>query len=397
MTPAAVAPTLSWPQALPTQSTVFSEQPFLSAPTTFYEQSSLAPTNLAEPPPPRVIDARADPRFSTHLLPIFTDVIAEQQQLTQRQRAVDTERQDNAMKTKQRISVYVWTMEDSPHTVHNVQQGSHGFTWPYFTISKTFLAAVGLSEASERGDLRMYDELDIADWVAVDVGYVIEVLEGQRIFLKDRSLRKCLDLQKCLDAPPRKSTPHLHYNLPRERAYVREMLKITSPTPSHQQTPSPLASTSSTLLPAQAIQHDVPPAVFADPTLSPPSSEPSDGGFGGFNDPIDLLDGEKRHWPSGYYVVDIRCFRECSARTTRIQHRARNRQTIFAEHFPMVRYVPSTFTDQKSLWKSAPSSLREEFIELGRCKEALWSAFARRARRAAGKGKAASLDIIEID
>ncbi|KAF8952645.1 hypothetical protein BDZ97DRAFT_1681014 [Flammula alnicola] len=397
---ASAAPTA--PLALPSRPPPVPSLP--SASSTFFSQESLWSTPLSTPPPPstvelplpETVDARPDPRFSTHLRPIFTSLVAEQQELAHQQRKTDAERQENAHKVKKRIALYVWSSEDTPHTVHVVQHGSHGFAWPYLAISSTLLAAVGLSEASERGDLRMYEETDITDWVAVDVGYVVEVQEGQRIFLKDRSLRKCMDFQKCLDTPHRNSTPHLHYNLPRERAYVREMLKTVSPISSPRQI-TPLALTSLPL--PHVVKHEHAAMSFVDPTPSPTPSqgEPSYAGAGVLNDPIELSDDEEKRWPGDYHVVDIaRCFRECSARTTRRQHRARSQQAIFAQHFPKIRYVASTFSDQKSLWNSASGSLREEFIETGRCKDGLWSVFARRVRRA-GKQKALSQDVIEID
>lgn len=62
------------------------------------------------------------------------------------------------------------------HVVHVVQSG---FTWPYFIISSVLLSTLGLLEAGERGDLRLYDEMDFMDWVAVDIGHIVEVQEGQ--------------------------------------------------------------------------------------------------------------------------------------------------------------------------------------------------------------------------
>jgi hypothetical protein len=52
--------------------------------------------------------------------------------------------------------------------------------------------------------------------VAVEVGHTIEVREGQRIFLKDQSIRKCVGFQTYLDATSRSSKPHLRFNLPGE-------------------------------------------------------------------------------------------------------------------------------------------------------------------------------------
>lgn len=337
---------------------------------------------------PEVVDARGDPRFASHLHPIFTNIVAEQQELSRQQRDLEAERREKAQKAKHRIAVYVWNTEDTPHKVKFVQD----FTWPYFSISSTLIANIGFSEATERGDLQIYDEVDIADWVGVDIGYVIEVCEGQHIFLKDAALQKCPGFQQCLDVRPSSITPHLHLRLPHERSYVREMLKAKSPSPS-----TPSSSPPSSMQLPVVVTSSV---VESTPSLSPPVSigQPSSGSTGPPNDPIELSDSEElaKRWPADYYVVDIaRCLRECSARTTRVHHRARNQQDVFYKHFPGVRFTASTFSDQKSLWNKAGTALREEFIEMGRCDGGLWSTFARRVRRARN-ARARSKDVIDI-
>ena len=222
----------------------------------------------------------------------------------------------------------------------------------------------------------------------MDIGHVVEVQEGQRLFLKDQSLRKCIDFQKCLDAPSRSSKPHLHFNLPRERAYVREMLNAGSLMLSPQQTPSPSSL-------RQPANHE--PALFTRTPSPPPSTlaGPSHADMGSVNNPITVGDGDERRWPSGYHVVDIaRCLRECSARTSLKRNRARTQKAVFEEFFPNARFIPATFTDQKKLWVSASDSLREKFIEAGRTKQGLWSVFARCVR---AEKKAASQEVIDIE
>ena len=281
--------------------------------------------------------------------------------------------------------VYAWTRDDTPHVVHVVQTG---FIWPYFVISSPLLSALGLLEAGERGDLRMYDEMDFVDWIAVDIGHVVEVQEGQQLFLKDQSLRKCIDFQKCLDAPSWSSKPHLRFNLPREHAYVREMLNAGSLMPSPQQTPSPSSL-------RQPANHE--PALFTRTPSPPPSTlaGPSHADMGSVNNPITVGDGDERRWPSGYHVVDIaRCLHECSAQTSLKRNRAHTQKAVFEEFFPNAHFIPTTFTDQKKLWVSASDSLWEKFIEAGRTKQGLWSVFARCVR---AEKKAASQEVIDIE
>ena len=87
-------------------------------------------------------------------------------------------------------------------------------------------------------------------------------------------------------------------------------------------------------------------------------------------------DGNERHWPSDYHVVDIAgCLCECSAQTTLKKNWSHTQKTVFKEIFPVARFVPATFTDQKNLWRLASNSLRDESIEAGRTKQGLWSLF----------------------
>ena len=95
---------------------------------------------------PEVVDARPDPRFASHLHLIFTETLARQHELQEQKRRLDSERQDHAKKTKERVAVYAWTRDDTPHVVHVVQTG---FIWPYFVISSPLLSALGLLEAGE--------------------------------------------------------------------------------------------------------------------------------------------------------------------------------------------------------------------------------------------------------
>ena len=220
-----------------------------------------------------------------------------------------------AQKTKQRIAIYLWTSENTPPIVNFFQD----FPWPYLTITSDLLATIGLLEASEQGNLRIYDDKEILDWVAIHAGYVMEVHEGQCLFLKDASLRKCLDFQKLLDAHSQGSTPRLHNHLAHKRAYIREMHKTMSHPSSPQESLSPLPSTST-------ISFQQPPPLtqptVIDPILSSlplplpsPGQLSSAGGSGGLNDPIDI-DGDEKHWPTDYYTCDIgKCMCECSSHT----------------------------------------------------------------------------------
>lgn len=302
-----------------------------------------------------------------------------------------------AQKSKQRIAIYPWTTETSPPTIKFFQD----FTWPYLTINSSLLAAVGLLDASNRGDLRVYDEKEVFDWVAVDEGYVMEVYEGQQLFLKDACLRKCVDFEKCLDTHTRTSgggAHHLYNQLARERAYVRKAQKMRSPSYSPPRSPSNSpprslspegAATTRQLL--QQLGWAQPTPITVTPATQPTSPVQATATLASMSalppDPIDVnsdsdIEIVERHWPTDYFTVEIgQCLRECSSRTHRKHTAAVTQRSVFGRHFPGVRFIPSTFSNQRDLWGKASASLREEFMELGQCKEGLWSVFAKRCRQ----------------
>ena len=197
----------------------------------------------------------------------------------------------------------------------------------------------------------------------------------------------CIDFQKCLDAPSWSSKPHLCFNLPRECAYVHEMLNAGTLMPSPQQTPSPSSL-------QQPANHE--PALFTHTPSPPPSrlAGPSLADMGSVNNPITVGDGDERYWPSGYHVVDIaRCLCECSVWTSLKRNQVHTQKAVFEEFFPHARFIPATFTDQKKLWVSASDSLREKFIEAGRTKQGLWSMV---AHHVCTEKKATSQEVVDI-
>ena len=367
---------------------------------------------------PEIVDARPNPRFASHLHPIFTEALAQHHNLREQQRKLDSELQAHVKKTKERVSVYAWTNDDVPAVIHVIQSG---FVWPYFSLSSALLSTLGLAEAGTRGHLRLYDEMDFMDWVAVEVGHTIEVQEGQQIFLKDQSIRKCIGFQKYIDVPSCSAKPHLHFNLPGERAYVREMLKVGSPIHQPpQQNPNPpplplsqppLQTNNSRLSPTLFSQAEGPSLSMPSiPTLSlpmpslpmqatsPPLSfqKTGDGAGSVLDNPLAEGDGEERCWPADYHVVDIAaCFRAYSGRTSLKRNRDCTQKAVFEEFFPRARFVPATFTDQKKLWQLASNDLREEFIEAGHTKQGLWLLFARRVR--AEKKSTLLQEVIDVE
>ena len=73
---------------------------------------------LSQQPLTDIVDARPNPRFASHLYPIFTEALAKQHELREQQRKIDSELQAHAKKTKENVSVYAWTNDDTPAVIH---------------------------------------------------------------------------------------------------------------------------------------------------------------------------------------------------------------------------------------------------------------------------------------
>ena len=352
-----------------------------SQPTPFFTTAAYQSSCTAIPPVSNIsdksrsmeiLDARPNPRFASHLHPIYTKQLAYEYELRERQRSDDADRIASSKRAKEEVTVFSWSSNNDQPSMRVFQTG---FTWPYFVLTTAILSSIGLSGACERQDLQIYEE-EFDTWVSVDQGHTIEAREGQRIFAKDRLVNDCPGLKKHLKAPAR--VAHLCYGLASERSFVREafkdqaqsilppMLLLSSPKHERSSSPSPLTFPSSPL---------------------PQPSELIPIHHGTLEDPIIVNDASEKQWPGDFYVCDVvACFRDCKTRV-RGRH-AHTSKAIFNEHFPGARFCSSTYYDQKKLWRNTPAVLRDQFIAAGRVKSALWSAFSRRIRTD-GKKRAA--------
>jgi len=320
------------------------------------------------------LDARPNARFASHLHPIYTTQLAYEYELRERQRRHDADRITSSKRAKEEVTVFSWSSNDDQPSMRVFQTG---FTWPYFVLTTAILSSIGLSGACERQDLQIYEE-EFDTWVSVDLGHTIEAREGHRIFAKDRLVDDCPGLKKHLKAPARFHVAHLRYGLAAERSFVREAFK--------DQAQSILPPNLLLSSPKRERSPSASPLTFPSSPLPQPS-ELIPRPHGTLEDPIIVNDVDEKQWPGDFYVCDVvACFRDCKTRV-RGRH-AHTSKAIFNEHFPGARFCSSTYYDQKKMWRNAPARLQDQFIEAGRVKSALWSAFSRRIR-INGKKKAA--------
>ncbi|KAF8811236.1 hypothetical protein BYT27DRAFT_7221606 [Phlegmacium glaucopus] len=155
--------------------------------------------------------------------PIFTAQWQCKQELVEENQKCDAQHLANSTKTKHGVVVYAWSEDGRPPTVYKFQSG---FSWPFFTLAPEILSVVDLTGAGSTtcSCFQLYRHA-LGVWVGVDTGYVVELHAGNRVFLKASHIEYTLKFDKHLHTGSRETMPHLHYNLPGERRYVRERLK----------------------------------------------------------------------------------------------------------------------------------------------------------------------------
>lgn len=374
------------------------------APLPLAEVAFLPPqsTPTTVPSSNQPLDARPDPRFTSHLRPIYVDSLAREQALELAKSKLDAERIASAKQAAQKVTVHAWVPNATEPESRQIQKG---FIWPFFKLSTEILTLLELQHTVESGSLQVYDEVD-GYWVTIDIDHVMEVREGQCVYLRDRSVKVCQgfdDLFKPI------SYPHLRNNLAQERAYVRNAWKGLSSSPQKRKatsppsplsfsspvkrefTPSPFRDISPSPIPVTMVAPLETPALIVNPTsdISTPSTY-----VGSAENPIELSDCDEKQWPRDYYTCDVaRCFRD--AKTSVRGARARTAAIIFQEHFPGLKFNSSTYSDHKKIWRKAPTSLQNHYLVIGPKRRGLWSAFVADAKRGNTPPSLAA-DVIEL-
>jgi len=301
----------------------------------------------------------------------------------------------NAKQAAQKVTVYARKPDTNEPEIRSIQQG---FTWPYFKLSPTMLALVGLEHTSKLGALKMYDDVDLEAWLTVDIGHVVVVHEGQQVFLRDRSVKNCPGFDKHLKEIHH---PYLRTGLCQEHTFVCEVHKaaassqkckamsppdsfsplikcehsLSTPLYDH---PTPLSLSTPCSTPAPSL-HTPPPPVALMSSRAPAAAGSS------VNNSIEFDDFDNseltKAWPRDYYTSDVAaCFRDCKT-SVRGPHK-RTAAVVFNDHFPHFTYCRSTFYENKAIWRDAPQNLKDRFRVIGKNKRGLWSAFTHAVKEA---------------
>ena len=143
------------------------------------------------------------------MAPIFTEQWANEQHLLEEKRASDALRLAHTQKSKQTVFVYVWlhvcyiwinicaflTSAAQNDTDPIVVEFQDGFIWPYFIISASALARVGLGSLPPTVSLNLYRP-HMRLWTGISVDHIVHLtINNTRIFLKPSNVQSCQDLQ----------------------------------------------------------------------------------------------------------------------------------------------------------------------------------------------------------
>jgi hypothetical protein len=213
------------PQGLP-PSTFTPTLPTPTRPIPMHTPVASSPTAL---PALASLDANPNPRYASHMPAIFTEQVRREQELAEAKRRTDAEQIACESKAKRSVVVYSWAEDGEPPNIHQFQGG---FTWPYFIINEDVLSTLELSAAGSANrpsspHVQLYQQ-PLGTWVGIHWDYVVQLSEGASVFLKARKVRNCIDLDKHIQRVTESDTPHLRYNLPGERRYIRERLDAGS-------------------------------------------------------------------------------------------------------------------------------------------------------------------------
>lgn len=370
------------------------------------------------------MDAGPNPRYVSHMQPIFTEQWKREQEIRAKQHEVNSSRLENINKAKHTVVVFAWVQDDSEPVIVEYQDG---FTWPHFLVSRPIIDDLGFENHTT--SLKLFRP-SFGRWSRIQENHVVSVDSNNHVFLKGTDVTRCLEFDEHLKQSTQQHVLPFHRNLPAERAAVRresrdvrhkaEPVNATTkrkhkcpPSPPNNSdtvvilsSPEPISagnakrqrqrSTVQVLeissdsdpgtLVWQHAPHSPPVKVKIEPGLTPKRICHSDS-----TSTCSSSDASRRKsvWPRDYYVRDIvECFVACGDKEGSKPDDQRV-AAIFKSFFD-APFKRSTFYENQMRWQLAPQSIKDTSSDVS------WSTFltmipSRRASRrgaSVGKGKA---------
>ncbi|KAG2125124.1 hypothetical protein DEU56DRAFT_962893 [Suillus clintonianus] len=159
------------------------------------------------------------PRYHMQMPEVFTAQLAEtsKREEEQRQRRADEIEAQNRARTAVQPNVFEF------------QSGTSSFTWPHLSLDHGVISLMGLAAASIDGGVGAASIIHIwnhqrREWRGVQPGYLVTVIEGQPVLLRNTNVTQCVDLDSCIRSI-NDSPPNLRSHLAADRAAVREELR----------------------------------------------------------------------------------------------------------------------------------------------------------------------------
>jgi hypothetical protein len=320
--------------------------------------------------------------------------------------------------------------DDAEPTVCEFQDG---FQFPHFIVTPSIVKELELDRvvSSDEGTRIYYFRHDIHTWTKIPVGHVVNVKNGESVFLKAPGVINCLNFDEILHnttITKPKAQFHMRNNLPQERAYVRQAYKdrlLVKPIDKLKQlskqhyprnnsisTQDSLSDSDNNSLriaspsQSQAIKRHSPPieissdsdsgiifikeedqaagrpSIKKEKLMPKPKVQPcarpiflkrrrsTSPSIDGSSNPSSGEDTVK--WPGDFYAVDIvRGFEKCEGASRSSKKKV---AVIFEGQFG-VPFKKSTYYLNRERWLKAPQVSRDKVLAAGRTHKGLWTAF----------------------
>ncbi|KAG1792079.1 uncharacterized protein HD556DRAFT_1444859 [Suillus plorans] len=380
------------------------------------------------------------PCYHMQMPEVFTAQLAEtsKREEEQRQRCADEIEAQN--RARYHTVVYSWVTDVGQPNVFEFQSGTSSFTWPHLSLNQQVISMMGLAAARVNEGVGATSVIHVwnhrrREWQGVQPDYLITVVEGQPVLLKNPNVTQCVDLDSF------REELHQHHNVlpaPNEvvfHAHSRSQPRHTqddvkmsalpselevealllskgkgkakhlseaSPSPppakpcsrqpslsysaysiSSFGTPSPPPKPSKRNIrcrsphsPTTSVDSS-PPHTHCKPlewaTVRPltGSSRAHAAISGGTHSDLIDVDNDVKIWPGDFYTCDI-------AKGFRLcETISKCRQgvaKVFQKMFG-VPYASTTFHAHKKRWADAPANITDRFVKAGRTEDGLWSKF----------------------
>ncbi|KAG1844810.1 hypothetical protein DFJ58DRAFT_843913 [Suillus subalutaceus] len=148
------------------------------------------------------------PQYHMQMPEVFTTQLAETSKREEEQRQRHADKIEAQNRAWYHTVVYSWVKDGGQPNVFEFQSGTSSFTWPHLSLNHQVISLMGLAAAG----------------VDEGPGYLITVVEGQPVLLKNPNVTQCVDLDSCIRSIS-DSPPNLRSHLAADRAAVREELR----------------------------------------------------------------------------------------------------------------------------------------------------------------------------